>query len=588
MNQCRPSHCRPLRSNFLPLTAPLLNRPRSGHWPLAKLALAFLAVALFGSRLTAAPAAAGPSDIDRKLAAENADKDADKNLKSAAGISDQAFLRRVSVDLIGRIPTEAEMRQYQAWPAVERRAKLVDRLLGDERFARPLDRLLPTSLRIRSESPGGDTLVAFVHQSIADHMPYDVMCRQLISANGKAGKVPQVGFILGDNADPLAMAGVTAQVFMGIRVSCAQCHDHPFDVWTREQFYGLAAFYGRTKRVESQLTKAVYTTEMDESAVLWPPEDVARGGARKVMKPSFPFQLASVSSPAVARLKKLRDIEAAKLAQAQAPKKPTVDDLLAEASTRAGQPAGGKSVLSDVSAESQRAARALQVERDLYRESQLRNELADLVTSPDNRYFSRSLVNRLWADLLGRGFVEPVDDFNAENPPSHPQTLDLLADEFVASGFDLRVPIRMIVTSEAYARGHASGVSPQQREAAEKAFVAHPVRRMLSEALFDSVVQAGHLFEPKHAAGENIREVTTYVREAIPREGVLGSVKPGGKDGSGGKMGMAVKTEKISSGYDLESAIEVNFDSVLAQAKESRRRWRRWKRCRPMNWNRHS
>ena len=194
---------------------------------------------------------------------------------------------------------EAELREYLNWPVAQRRAKLVDRLLADERFADRWTVFFADLLRIRSESPGGDTLVAFVHQAIADRMPYDVMCRQLISANGKAGKVPQVGFILGDNADPLAMAGVTAQVFMGIRVSCAQCHDHPFDVWTREQFYGLAAYYGRTKRVESQLTKAVYTTEMDESAVLWPPEDAAKGAARKPMKPSFPFQLAVASSPAV-------------------------------------------------------------------------------------------------------------------------------------------------------------------------------------------------------------------------------------------------------------------------------------------------
>ncbi len=512
----------------------------------------------------------GPGNFDRQLTAENAGKD----LRPAAAVNDLAFLRRVSVDLVGRIPTEAELRQYLNWPAAERRAKLVDRLLSDERFSDRWTVFFADLLRIRSDSPGGDTLVAFVHQAIADQMPYDVMCRQLISANGKAGKVPQVGFILGDNADPLAMAGVTAQVFMGIRVSCAQCHDHPFDVWTREQFYGLAAYYGRTKRVESRLTKAVYTTEMDESAVLWPPEDAARGEVRKPMKPGFPFQLASVSSPAVDRLKQLRKAEAAKVAQAKLPKKPTVDDLLAEASTRATQSASGvssdgQSVLGGVSAESQRAAKALEVERDLYRESQLRNELADLVTSPDNRNFSRSFVNRLWADLMGRGFVEPVDDFNSENPPSHPKTLDLLADEFVASGFDLRTPIRMIVTSDAYAKGHASGVSLAQREAAEKAFVAHPVRRMLSESLFDSVVQAGHLFEPKHPAGENVREITTYVREQVPREGAVASLKAGAKGAAGDKMAMGAKTEKITSGYDLESAIEVNFDSVLAQAKEA-------------------
>ncbi len=175
-------------------------------------------------------------------------------------------------------------------------------------------------------------------------------------------------------------------------------------------------------------------------------------------------------------------------------------------------------------------------------------------------------MNRLWAELLGRGFVEPVDDFNAQNPASHEQTLDYLADEFVASGFDLRVPIRLIVGSQAYARGHAAGSVPE-REAAERAFVAQPRRRMLSESLFDSIVLAGHLFEPKHEAGENIREVTSYIREAVPREGVA-PLKPGAK-GEAGKMSMAGRSERIPGGYDLESAIEVDFDSVLADAKDS-------------------
>ena len=531
---------RSIRFDFAP--AANVGRHRVPAFSLAVLASAWMLLA--GSVALAAEAPASP--LDRRLAAENSGKD----LTPAAPASDLAFLRRVSVDLIGRIPTEAELRQYLAWPAAERRSKLIDRLLADERFADRWTVFFADLLRIRSDSPGGDTLVAFVHQSLTDHMPYDELCRQLISVNGKAGKAPQVGFILGDNADPLAMAGVTAQVFMGIRVSCAQCHDHPFDVWTREQFYGLAAYYGRTRRVESQLTKAVYTTEMEESAVLWPPEDVARGKPRKAMDPKFPFQLASTTTPAAARLKELRAAEAARLAKARQPKGPTVDDLLAEASARAGQASAESktAVLADVSAESQRAARALEVERDLYRESQLRRELAELVTSPNNRYFSRALVNRLWAEFLGRGFVEPLDDFNAQNPPSHPQTLDYLADEFVAGGFDLRTPIRLIVSSQAYARGHATGLPTAQREAAEKAFVAQPRRRMLSESLFDSIVLAGHLFEPKHGAGENMREVTTYLREAVPREGTS-ALKPGAKGGP--KMGMAARSETIPGGYDL-------------------------------------
>ncbi len=286
-----------------------------------------VAVAVFAAPARAADPAR--NQVDQLLAADNAARE--KTAKEEAAkdspakdstatkpqpadpIGDQAFLRRVSVDLVGRIPTEPELRQYLATPGAERRAKLIDRLLADDRFADRWTVFFADLLRIRSDSPGGDTLMAFVHQALADHMPYDVLCKQLISANGKAGKSPQVGFILGDNADPLAMAGVTAQVFMGIRVSCAQCHDHPFDVWTREQFYGLAAYFGRTKRIESRLTKAIYTTEMDETAVLWPPEDVARGNPRKPMEPKFPFQLASTTTSAAKRLKTLRETEADKV-----------------------------------------------------------------------------------------------------------------------------------------------------------------------------------------------------------------------------------------------------------------------------------
>ena len=548
---------RSIRFDFAP--AANVGRHRVPAFSLAVLASAWMLLA--GSVALAAEAPASP--LDRRLAAENSGKD----LTPAAPASDLAFLRRVSVDFIGRIPTEAELRQYLAWPAAERRSKLIDRLLADERFADRWTVFFADLLRIRSDSPGGDTLVAFVHQSLTDHMPYDELCRQLISVNGKAGKAPQVGFILGDNADPLAMAGVTAQVFMGIRVSCAQCHDHPFDVWTREQFYGLAAYYGRTRRVESQLTKAVYTTEMEESAVLWPPEDVARGKPRKAMDPKFPFQLASTTTPAAARLKELR--------RQRRPDWPRPGSQRARRSTTCwpkpcpGGPGLGREQDGCAGRRECRVAAgrpALEVERDLYRESQLRRELAELVTSPNNRYFSRALVNRLWAEFLGRGFVEPLDDFNAQNPPSHPQTLDYLADEFVAGGFDLRTPIRLIVSSQAYARGHATGLPTAQREAAEKAFVAQPRRRMLSESLFDSIVLAGHLFEPKHGAGENMREVTTYLREAVPREGTS-ALKPGAEGRP--EMGMAARSETIPGGYDLESAIEVNFDSVLADAKDA-------------------
>src|SRR5207247_3527017 len=101
--------------------------------------------------------------------------------------------------------------------------------------------------------------------------------RRLIATNGKAGYTPEVGFVLGDNADPMALAGVTSQVFLGIRISCAQCHDHPFDVWKRQDFYAFAAYFSRTKRVERRFKMQILSIsalEDDKFTVLWPPQGV--------------------------------------------------------------------------------------------------------------------------------------------------------------------------------------------------------------------------------------------------------------------------------------------------------------------------
>ncbi|HVC96764.1 MAG TPA: DUF1553 domain-containing protein, partial [Pirellulales bacterium] len=358
-----------------------------------------------------------------------------------------------------------------------------------------------------------------------------------------------------------------------IRISCAQCHDHPFDVWKREQFYGLAAYFGRTRRVESYLTKAIYTTESDQTVVLWPPEGKAAEEDRKPMQPTFPFALEPESPlPAhVARFVALRKAAEEKLAQDSQPKEASVDDLLSDAGERADardrRLGDGPEESFDVAGEAKREARELKVEQDLYRASRLRRELSELVTSPRNRYFSRSLVNRLWADLVGRGFVEPIDDFSDHNPPSHPRTLDFLADEFVAGGFDLRAAVKLIVTSDAYQRGHLAGIDETARREAEEAFVAAPTRRMLSEAMFDSMVLAGHLFNPKYPAGENVKTVRAVVQVPVKREGIAGKLGDR-NDKSMAGMQAGAKTV-VQTGYDLESAIEVDFDKLLTEEEDA-------------------
>jgi len=504
------------------------------------------------------------NEIDRVLAADNKALGITRAVMPPA--DDYAFLRRVYVDLVSRVPTDEEIREFQAWPAAERRVRIIEKLMEDDRFVDRLTVFFEDMLRLRTNATGGAALIAFLHESVSNGMPYDELARRLITANGKAGRTPEVGYILGDDADPMAMAAVTSQVFLGIRIGCAQCHDHPFDVWKREDFYGMAAYFGKTRRVESQLTRVVYTTEGEQSSVLWPPEGVATADQRKPMAPKFPF-------PMVEDVKKAKFIE--RLAEYREARKPkavakaevSVDELLAEADSKlkARTGTGG----ADAGTEAKRDIRKIDIQASLYSKSVLRQQLAEQVTSPRNRYFARALVNRMWKEFIGRGFVEPIDDFRGDNMPTHLETLDFISEEFVANGYDLRHLVKLIVTSDAYARSHApSGVDELTRSELEASFLATPMRRMISEALYDSIVTAGHLFDVKHPAGANplvLRETVRVVKGSAGKTAVKGKPNPLLAAAGGGQMNaMAAKPMMAGGGYSLEDAIELDFSQALA------------------------
>ena len=366
-------------------------------------------------------------------------------------------------------------------------------------------------------------------------------------------------------------ASITSQVFLGVRIACAQCHDHPFDVWTRKDFYDLAAYFGKTRRYESQLTRVVYSTEMDQTQILWPPEGEVPAKDRKPLNPRFPFALEKHTAKPqyVARLEAVRKAKADAIAASK--KGPTIDDLLAESSLNANQVASGKAGEGNATKENKKDMRSIDIQASLYKKSDYREQLADSITNPGNRYFSRSFVNRVWKTLIGRGFVEPVDDFRDDNPPVHAAAMDYLADEFVASDYDLRTLVRLVVTSDAYQRAHAPKEADElTRMEMETNMLATPMRRMIAEALFDSVITAGHLFEQKHSPGKNEKTIYEKIRVAkTGKPGELakpGSLVAGGNPAMAGMAGMNGPMAMASSGYALENAIEVDFGAVLREA----------------------
>ena len=503
----------------------------------------------------------GGSSIDKFLAQDNQGKE---GLVDAPMLDDLGFLRKVTIDLIGRIPSRKELDRYLKWPATERRQSLVENLLEHERFSDRWTAFYADMLRIRTGSTGGGALLAYVHKSIEDGKPFDELSRELISAQGRADSIPAVGFILNDNADPMALTAATAQVFLGVRMQCAQCHDHPFDDWEQRQFYEMATFFGKTRRVESRFSRAVYTTEGKANAVLWPPER-KKPPTRAPIDAKFPFLLEKFDGKPshVSRLEAKRAEERLELPSDEVVSLESLLDsteATIEVSARKKGPAGFD---PDEDLKGQNAA--LDIKGDLYKSSEMRAELAKLVTHPRNRYFAQNFVNRLWAELMGRGIYEPIDDFSKYQDISHPKTLDFLRKEFVGVGYDLREMVRLVVYSDAYARGRLdSSLSDKIRLDSELAFVAGASRRMIGEALFDSMIIVGHLDKHKWPEGANIKTVKRRERVYLDENGEGEIAEVASIEAPAGNPAMAAMAAP-RGGYDLEKSIALDFESLLAR-----------------------
>ncbi len=505
-------------------------------------------------------------NIDKVLAHENAKRRA----QVGSQIDDMAFLRRASVDVLGIIPTMDDIKEFQSWPEGQRRVKLIDKLLTDERYADRWMVFYSDMLRVRSGARGGRELQAWVYQCVADNVAWDKMAYELVSASGRTTQNPAVGFMLGDGADPMSMAAATSQIFLGVRLSCAQCHDHPFDDWNQMEFYEMASFFGKSRQRDVRIRQRLLYTKVDEEKeqrVLWPPER-EQPPSRDPVKPRFPFELVSYQTPPnfLARFNDIRQKEA--VVESKKDEGDALDTLI-DLDTKTKGLSG-----FDVLAEAKKASQDLKVYKDLHKESQLRQELARMVTSPRNPYFARAFVNRIWAELNGRGFVEPLDNFSEFQALKHPQTIEYISREFIASGYDLKALIKMIMLTKTYSRGHlGTEVSPAEIELASRNFTASPVRRMIGETLYDSVVQAGYVSQQKWRAGENVRLITSQIRIPIKDEGEEEEPLEVASNDGGAAMNMnpamMAGGGSAGAGYDLESGIEIDFKKVLSDAAKT-------------------
>ncbi len=346
-------------------------------------------------------------------------------IRPSAPADDAVFLRRVYLDTIGVLPTPDEARAFLADPDPGKRDALIDRLLERPEFADFWALKWADLLRNEEKTMGPKGLWIFqrwLRDQIAADVPMDQFARALIRTQGSTWRNPASSFYR-TNRDPQTCAETLGQVFLGVRLQCARCHNHPFDTWTQDDYYGLAAYFANVGR------KSVNHDRKDsfDKHELTSDELVYRTGTR-------PPKLAH----------------------------PRTGQLLDP------KPPGGPA--PTLAADDPDAL----------------DDLAEWLTR-DNRQFARAMANRVWFHLLGRGLVEPVDDFRDSNPPAHPELLEALTDEFVRGGLRLRPLVRLILRSQAY----QLGATPDPTNADDESHFARAAVRLLpAEVLRDAILTA--------------------------------------------------------------------------------------------------
>jgi hypothetical protein len=359
--------------------------------------------------------------------------------------TDEEFIRRATLDTCGIIPTPEEVRAFVADRSPGKRAALIEKLLERPDFVDLWTLKWNDTLRNNQRLTRQGLVYYFdwIRDQIAQNRPYDAFVRDLLTASGKTADmqldpenlppqlrqnpnaetlVKEINATAANAAanyyvitrDPLDVTSATSQIFLGIRIECARCHNHPFEKWTQGDYYALAGFFtGILARGNNQTPRVI--TVNNRAAPLRHPK------TREIVTP--------------------RTLDGTEFSLARGDDKRTV--------------------------------------------------FVDWATSPENPFFAKAAVNRIWAHYMGRGIVEPIDDFRVTNPPSNPELLDALAKELIDHKFDLKAVHRAILSSRTYQQ---SSRPNQYNRQDTNNFARYYPKRMMAEQIYDSISQATDVF----------------------------------------------------------------------------------------------
>jgi hypothetical protein len=428
-----------------------------------------------GTRSEIAQAAAQIDSILKAYWNENSTKAGDRT-------SDHEFVRRAYLELAGRIPTINEANTFCNSNDRKKRGELIDNLLESPGYVSHFYNYWADILRLKERHDKNvffEPYMAWVKESIADNVPYDKWVYSLLTANGRVVENPATGFQLRDAGMPLAYVDNTVRVFLGTQIGCAQCHDHPFDRWTQQEFYKLAALTNGSRFSAKQ----VFFGGMGEASF---GPDSPTADVKNASSSSSPFKNEDDLIPNLVRLRYGIN-EAIDMKKVGGGIRNFFDSSTMMLSSMDDEFRLPHDYQYDDGEPLDVVEPAVLWGKipDYAEDEDNRSRFAAWLTSHDNRQFARNIANRMWKKVMGVGLVEPIDDFQEGNIPAIPELLEHLTDEMLRLNFDLREFVRLLVSTETYQK---VAVIYDPTAAEPHRYAGPALKRMTAEQLWDSLL----------------------------------------------------------------------------------------------------
>jgi len=410
--------------------------------------------------------------------------------------TDSQFVRRVYLDVVGRIPTYRETLLFLRSGLPDKRTKLIDDLLGSDEYAGHTFNYWADTLRYRDrlgEDVQGEAWRQWMKQSFAESKPWDELVYEMLTAKGRVWENPATGYLHRDPGMPLDNVNNTVRIFLGTRIGCAQCHDHPFDKWTQRQFYEMAAFvFGTQTRVgggDKRFWKANPSPRLHEEYALIEQEEEDRRTNFYALDRLIRINMNIVADQPGRTIKLPADYR--------------YDDA------KPGDVIAPKTIFGP----------AVEIKND----ETPREAFARWLTSPDNPRFAKTIANRLWKRVFGIGQIEPVDDMTDDTVAENPRLMEHLEAEMKRLDFDMKEFLRVILNTKVYQRqASTEDVQPGY----PYHFPGPILRRMTAEQVWDSFLTLAVAdWDYRELAAQVWSQAVAVDLDTVPAERMMDSLR---------------------------------------------------------------